>query len=432
MSGRGPVCRLVFAFIMAASAAVYGQDYAQDDTPEPEYAEWDAVLRGSYRNLFVFQHTDTFMKDVYSSPREKNLSADLNRFSFSPEISYGENFIFHADADIESIFSNYNKTIPFDLYWQEADYNAFTKPSVELLNNRSTYLSAEFRNLYVRMTKGTVSGTIGRQQVRFGSSRLWNPLDILNPYSPLHVEGADEQNGIDAIRLDWYPGESTELSCVFNPVRENDELNKTNIRSSNYAARFKTGFSEFDAALLAARTARRNNAGFDFQFVILDGILTGVILWSDPQEGRGYIQCGAGYEYTFLNGLYILVEYFYNELPAHNDKELMAAMQEAGLSVLGKENYYVIANRIITYNSHYISAAAGYDFHPLLRGEMFVIYDIQGSGFFYNISMKFNAMQDLDITGGIISSFVDKQDQISDFVFYDRKPLLYAAADLYF
>jgi hypothetical protein len=49
---------------------------------------------------------------------------------------------------------------------------------------------------------------------------------------------------------------------------------------------------------------------------------------------------------------------------------------------IDESNYYIISNRMITYNSHYASVAAGYDFHPLLRGEIFSIYDFQGEGYF--------------------------------------------------
>ncbi|HPS59200.1 MAG TPA: hypothetical protein PK514_13930 [Spirochaetota bacterium] len=426
----------LFCFIIALAlfmpVPALTQEEVQDEIEDSGYAEWSAELRGSYRNLFIYQRTDEFIKDSSSIPRDKKMIADLNRLSFSPEISYGENFTFHTDMDMEAIFSNYNRTTPFDLYWRESDYNDFTKPLSEPVYNRSLYLSGGIRNIYIKMAKGEFTGTAGRQQVRFGSSRLWNPLDLLNPFSPVHVEGNDEQKGIDALRIDWYPGESTEFTCLINPVRANDEFTETDFQSSNYAVRLQTGISEVDAALLAAYTAKRRNAGFDFQLTIFDGMLTGVVLWSDPQDGKSYIQCGSGYEYTFTSGLYFLVEYFYNSLPVNDDTELQAAIFNMNTSGVDSGNYYVLANRIITFNSHYLSAAAGYDLHPLLRGELFAIYDFQGGGLFMNFSLKLNAMQNLDLTAGAICSMVNENGRVSDFISYNKKPLLYASADLYF
>ncbi|HQO41357.1 MAG TPA: hypothetical protein PK986_12885, partial [Spirochaetota bacterium] len=107
----------------------------------------------------------------------------------------------------------------------------------------------------------------------------------------------------------------------------------------------------------------------------------------------------------------------------------LAGMNTAGIN---PGNYYILANRIITFNSHYVSALAGYDIHPLLRCELFSIYDFQGRGIFCNISFRFNAMQNLDINAGSICSFVNDQDRVSDFISYDMQPLLYASAELYF
>ena len=56
------------------------------------------------------------------------------------------------------------------------------------------------------------TATIGRQQIRFGSGKLWNPLDILNPISPTFIEGGDDQKGTDAVKLDFFPDDKTEIS----------------------------------------------------------------------------------------------------------------------------------------------------------------------------------------------------------------------------
>lgn len=424
--------RLIATFFILFPVLAYAQEDTPDELEETGYAEWDAAFQGSYRNLFTLRYTDEFIENSTSLPEKKRMAADLNRISLSPEISYGEDFTFHADIDFEAVFSNYNKTVPFDLYWRVPEYNDFIKPSIEPVYNRNIYLLAQVRNIYLKMTRDRFSGTAGRQQVRFGSSRLWNPLDLLNPFSPLHVEGNDEQKGIDALRVDWYPGESTELTCVFNPVRVDDDFTGTSFRSSNYAARFKTGFSEFDAALLAAYTGKRKNAGFDFQLVLFDGMLTGAAVWSAPEHGAGYLQCGSGYEYTFGNGLNFLVEYFYNSRGVNDDVELQQAVFLMSSEGVQAENYYILANRIVTYNSHYLSVLAGFDIHPLLRSEVFTIYDFQGRGLFLNFSLKLNALQNLDLTAGAICAFVDEQVKASDFASYDRKPMLYVSADFYF
>ncbi|PKL19302.1 MAG: hypothetical protein CVV49_01585 [Spirochaetae bacterium HGW-Spirochaetae-5] len=393
---------------------------------------WDLKFGGYYKNIFTYQKTENFQRDIYSMPEKKKIIADMNRLRFSPEINYGEIFILHADADFETVITNYNKTDYFDIYWRDSGYNEIVTLSREFYYSDDFYIRSDFHNIYVKMTSGKFTGTAGRQQIRFGSSRLWNPLDLMNPISPTGVEGSGEQRGTDALRIDWYPGESTELTGVVSPVKENNNYDDVEADSFNYIARLKSGAKEFDVALLGGYTAKRKNGGADFTAEIFDGLLTGVFLYSSPSSGYDFYQYGTGYEYTFSSGLYLLAEYFYNSLPANDDAELQAALLSYSIIGFDESNYYIISNRIITYNSHYFSIAAGYDFFPLLRGDLFAIYDFQGRGLFLNGALKLNVFENLDITVGIITAFVGDADRGSDFKSFDEQPMYYVSLQFYF
>ncbi len=393
---------------------------------------WSTEFSGYYKNILEYQERDDFHAHYYSTPESKKLAADMNRLRLSPEISYAESFYLHADFDIEAVSANYKHSDEFDASWKISQYNEPVKSEIVVADTESSYAVADFRNLYARGIAGKFTGTAGRQQVRFGNSRLWNPLDLMTPFSPLALEGADEQKGTDSLRLDWFPGESTELTGVAAPKLEGNSYGDTGPGSGNYLARFKTGVKELDVALLGGYTAKRADAGGDFAAELFQGLLTGSLLYSNPREGRSYWQCGAGYEYTFGSGLYLLVEFFYNSLPVNEDTELQYALSGFIYNGLDESNYYILSNRIITYNSYYASAVAGYDFHPLLRGELFLIYDFQGRGIFVNASMKFNAMENLDITAGVITAFVDDTGRVSDFSSYDGAPMFNAIAQFYF
>lgn len=421
------LCLIIFSALIANP---FSQVFPQGD----EFSEegWSFGFGGYYKNLFMYQERDEFYRRFYTPPQKKRMISDMNRLRLSPELNYADSFTLHGDFDIEAVSTNYDDSDEFDRLWRGSDYNDIVKPEAGIYDRENFYSRARVQNLYGKFVAGRFTGTAGRQQVRFGSSRLWNPLDLMNPFSPLSVEGADEQKGTDAFRLDWYPGESTELACVAAPKRENDRLDETSMGSGNWIARFKTGVKVFDAAILGGYTAKRKNAGADFAAEVNDGLLTGVFLYSDPARGRSFWQCGTGYEYTFSSGIYLLIEYFYNSLPVNGDNDLRMALLHYSVSGVDESNYYIISNRMITYNRHYCSAAAGYDFHPLLRGEIFSIYDFQGKGVFINASMKLNAMENLDVTAGAITAFVSRRGSPSDFEVYDREPLCYASMQFYF
>lgn len=404
--------------------------YSEDD--ELREDGWSFKFNGYYKNLFMYQERDEFYRSIDSRPEKKRLITDINRLRLSPEINYADSFMLHADADIETVSVNYRDSKEFDLLFRNTGYNDLTEPDVVIIDRDNLYSRGKMQNLYAKMVAGKFTGTAGRQQVRFGSSRLWNPLDLMNPFTPITVEGPDEQKGTDALRLDWYPGESTELTCVAAPKRMDDSLEKTEAGSGNYIARLKSGVKVFDAAILGGYTANRRNAGADFTAEFFDGFLTGVFLYSNPERGDDYRQCGTGYEYTFQSGVCFLVEYFYNSLPVNDDDELQLALFHYAADGIDESNYYILSNRMITYNSHYSSVAAGYGFHPLLRGELFSIYDFQGRGLFLNGSLKVNAMENLDITAGAITAFVNKTCRSSDFRVYNKEPLYYTSLQYYF
>jgi hypothetical protein len=425
---RSGFCFSIFisAFLLTASPPLYSRE---DDLLQEG---WNFSFTGYYKNIFMYQERDDFYSHIYSTPEKKKLAADINRLRLSPELNYSESLTLHADADLEGISSNYNDSDEFDILFRGESYNDLIKPEVEITDRDNLYARVKIHNAYAKMTAGRFTGTAGRQQVRFGSSKLWNPLDLMNPFSPLSVEGADEQKGIDALRLDWYPNESTELTCVAAPKRKEDRLDKTDAGSGNYIARLKTGVKAFDAAVLGGYTAKRRNAGADFAAEFFDGLFTVVFLYSSPEDGADYWQCGTGYEYTFQSGIYFLVEYFYNSLPANDDEDLQAAILFYSINGIDESNYYILSNRMITYNSHYTSFAMGYDLHPLLRGELFLIYDFQGKGLFLNGSLKLNAMENLDIIAGAITAFVKDNGRDSDFEIYNKEPMYYASLQFYF
>jgi hypothetical protein len=239
---------------MIITVAVWMPLFSQDDAVIED--GWNYKFSGYYKNLFMYQERDKFYNQIYSQPVNKKLVTDISRLRLSPEINYKESFTFHADADIEGIILNYKDSDEFDILFRNRNYNDIVYPEVKIADKENFYSRGKIQNLYAKMSAGKFAGTAGGQQIRFGSSRLWNPLDLMNPVSPVSIEGADEQKGTDALRLDWYPGESTELSCVAAPKRNEDCLQKTEPGSGNYIARIKSGGKDFDAAILGGFTAK--------------------------------------------------------------------------------------------------------------------------------------------------------------------------------
>lgn len=427
-----------FAYICLFNLSLYAEDNFQTFSEEGPSLQ----IRGYIKELFTLYPTDQYGAYMQTSgeKNEKNLIANLNRIRLSPEFEYRDILLVHVDYDNEIITGNYLKSTEFDLFWRTNDYNELIDFTYEPHYSQDIYYRTKIHNAYAKVIFGDLTATIGRQQIRFGSGRLWNPLDIFNPISPTEIEGAEEQKGTDALRLEYYPAMSTEITLAIAPKRVEDDIKKTDAEHADVISRIKTTIENTDLAVLGGRVSRRYMAGGDISYILFDGMLTASILYSSPEYGEPFFQGHCGYEYNFRSGIYFLAEYFYNENGLNYNQDLMTAYFiiyggfDNLLSEETRQEYYErLSGRFLTFNQHYTGIAIGYDITPLLRGDLFSIYDFQGTGVFVTPSLKYNALQNLDVSVACMYAYkFDDDKKYSDFEYLDKYGLYYGAAVWYF
>ena len=376
---------------------------------------WGFKLRGSYKNLFIYQE-------------KKEVGADLQRVRLSPKITYGEDFVFYVDIDNQLIGSNQGKVSEFERFWKEDEYNSFLHLSRTAYQSEEVCYQQKIHRFYFKYSFENFIFSLGRQQVRFGSGRLWNPLDILNPVDPAALEGAGEQAGTDALRLDWYPDDLSELAIVYNPKRSQDKIENLDGESSNYLLRLKSR----DYALLLGWVAKRAVSGFDLSADLLDGNLRAALLAAKPQGESCFVQASAGYEYTFANGLYLLLEQFYNQRALGDDEDLAASYEDFVAKGFSEDNYYILSNRILTSNRFYSGVALGYDFFPLLGGDLFLVCDIEGAAVLAMSSLTASVWENLDVCVGAMMAKDFGTGKSSDFEPFLGNNLWTASLKFYF
>jgi hypothetical protein len=423
----------------------------EDSVEEKKGAQFK--FKGQVKNLFSFHRTDNFIDRNPLITSHKNLSADLTRVRLSPEFRYEDLITVKADYDNELIWSNYGNSMYFKSYWRTPTYNDLLHITWEPYRGDDLYYRTKIHRAYVKLSVDYFSATVGRQQIRYGSGKLWNPLDILSPISPTFIESGDEQKGTDAIRLDFFPDDKTEISVVFDLKKSNDKINHFNLQDCNYVLRAKTSVKDTDIAILGGYVARRSLAGFDFASIVLDGMLRGSVMVrqaGDPylkkedswyparymvpgknEQRPVYFTANAGYEYTFKVGVYFLAEYFYNQKSINYNRDLKMASYAMQVNAMDQKTYLQLANQFLTMNQHYLAVALGYDFHPLVRGEFFTIADIQGRGIFWSPALKISAYENLDFTVGIMGAFTFNN-KASDFSEFRKNYLFYASGSYVF
>lgn len=409
-----------------STAAEEGEDMAPDDEKGAQFK-----FKGQVKNLYLFHRTDNFMGENPLTMSSKNLSSDLTRLRLSPEFLYGDILTARLDLDNELIWSNYGKSRDFTAYWRPSEYNDFLDLSWEPYRSPDLFYRIKLHRAYVKLSVDKFTATVGRQQIRFGSGKLWNPLDILNPVSPTFVEGGDEQKGTDAVRFDIYPQDRTEITIVADFKKSSNRIEHFNMQDCNYILRVKTSVKDADLAVLGGYVSRRGVAGVDFAAILFDGMLRGSVMVCKPEKEPVFFQANAGYEYTFKAGVFILGEYFFNQKALNYDPDLKAAVYRQQVYTMNQSAYLQLANQFLTVNQHYLALALGYDFHPLVRGELFTIGDIQGRGIFWGPTLRVNAYENLDFTVGMMGAFVF-DNKSSDFSEYRKNYMYYASGSYVF
>jgi len=147
---------------------------------------------------------------------------------------------------------------------------------------------------------------LGRQQVNWSTALIWNPMDILNPVSPLQLE-PDERVGVDAILWDRSWGALGRISAVHAPKHSDGE--------ASTAARVKRYIGGVDAGLMAGEFEDVTKLGFDGSGSVIGTGWRTEWVWSDPDASDSYWQGVADLNWSFRSGLSLAVEYFYNGRP---------------------------------------------------------------------------------------------------------------------
>ncbi|MCG2760140.1 MAG: hypothetical protein L6407_02860 [Candidatus Delongbacteria bacterium] len=200
----------------------------------------------------------------------------------------------------------------------------------------------------------------GKQQIAWGTGYAFNPTDIWNIKDATNPNGS--KVGVLAINLEYFFGENSSLNIITAPGSNFDHW-RYGFRVKSTVDRYEYSFSAIrdksdDGAML--NIPEKIQLGTDFAGEIINRIgIFGEIAVSNPrytgmemsETDSLYFQLSTGLDYTFKNGLYLLGEYYYNDLGKSDYKDydfLSFTRLTAGeMSGLAK---------------NYFSAAASYSF----------------------------------------------------------------------
>ncbi len=300
---------------------------------------------------------------------ENRLRSDL-KASISPGVSFCADVVFQSFSGLKSL--EYNDILPEHL----ASYGALLPPIV--FEDR-IFLD----NAYVSFTAGGLDLRLGRQPISYGTAYLYNPTDLVNlkqTFDPTY-----EKPGVDALRIQYFYRGSGNVELVAIPGEE--------LENWDLAVRIRERLFHFDTSALfvikrdTLTFSAENRRAVGWTFV---GSLLGLGVWGEGaynwmESTRDFSSYVLGLDYTLNSGLYLMCEYYRDELGEMGKEEYdlfdwMRIMQQGGS--LGRDRLFIGGN---------------YPFTSLWKGALFSIINLNDHSFALNPWLYWYFREDVEI-----------------------------------
>jgi len=297
-------------------------------------------------------------------------------------------FAGHADLDAQEGVGSFFRTLDFKTFGYSPPQPWLTMERTVSTGTTNGFGVGAYRAwIGVEDERGALRA--GRQRIAWGTGKIWNPTDVLNPYSPTSVE-RDERRGVDALYARAGAGALGQAEWVW--------AGQDRWVDHQMLARGRGSLGGWDVSALGGKIAGSTAAfmvGGDFAGTLADGTLHGEWGYFHPQWRTPYWKAGLGWDYTFpdetkpsaLKNAAFVFEYFH-----------------AGNGQTDARRYDfrpVLAGTEVSVARNYVGATLAKDLNPLLKLELFGIANADDGSTFFNPALTWNALDDLYLTGAV-------------------------------
>lgn len=221
----------------------------------------------------------------------------------------------------------------------------------------------ELDRLNVRASFPAMDVVLGRQAISWGVGRFWNPFDLFHAFSPVEID-REYKAGVDAARLEWALGPFSQIEAVYAAFADD-------FARHALAVRGRKTVGNFDLGGMAGKFFR--------DFVIgpfVDGEVSGVGMRGEltfthdtggtGQGRRTFFRGVSSVDYRFANGLYALLEYYFNGFGEEEPADYPTLFPTER----------VTRGEIFNFGRHYLGGLLQYEFHPLVQGDLVGLWNL--------------------------------------------------------
>jgi len=334
------------------------------------YAQDNWMIKGYVKGMTAMQSVDDGNMAI-----ENTLH---NRFDMNWYIN--KNFTFTAGLRNRIIAGNNVSLIPNYSDFVARDFGYFDMTWVWAENNSWIGIS-QLDRLMFDYNKGNFQVTLGRQRINWGQTFVWNPNDLFNTYSYFDFD-YEEKPGSDALRLQYYIGESSkiELSTALNSDNKVTSVLLYRFNTHGYDIQFLGGvFTETDYVLGGGWSGSIAGGGFSGEFTYF------IPMESDSENGNN-LTATVHYDYTFSNSLNLQFEALYNGFGADN---FSSGLGEILFLDLSPKNLF--PTKVALFGS------GGYDLSPLIRVMLAGMYGPEGNFMYVGPTLMYSMSNTLEL-----------------------------------
>ncbi|APF18814.1 hypothetical protein Calab_3183 [Caldithrix abyssi DSM 13497] len=262
----------------------------------------------------------------------------------------------------------------------------------KVIDSGAWFSYLELDRLYLDYAAEKWQFTAGRQRIAWGTSLVWNVIDLFNPLSILDFD-YEERPGSDALRFQYFTGSLSRLEVAYQPARSPQE--------QTFALLCATHYGEYDFYFLAGSQNKRKTLGMAWAGYVKDAGFRGEIRWSEAlyksgkqpppipffpsltDNKKNMLQMVLSADYAFSNSFYVHTEALYNR---------SGLTQNAGL-------YQTQAQQLglLTVSRWSLFQEFAYDLHPLVRLDVFALFNPNDRSYLIAPSVSWSALTNLDL-----------------------------------
>ncbi len=288
---------------------------------------------------------------------------NLNAYAGNFSLSLQSRHLLYAMKNAKAFRAAFDRYQPNSGY-VDLDWNYFSK--------QDAVARGAIDRLYLDWNAGDIQVTAGRQRIAWGASLVWNITDFFNPFNILDFD-YEEKPGTDALRLQYYTGPASQLDFAFVPSKNKDR--------QMLAARWLINFFEYDFNMMLSWQKEKQRFGLNWSGDLAGAGFRGELVYTKPDLhfyapwliqawqcylpektiDKPYWNAVLSFDYTFGNSFYLHTEYLYNELGVTQN----SGLRQPEILITGE----------LTPSRHSLFQEFAYNITPLLRADMFVLFN---------------------------------------------------------